>query len=118
MQLRILPQRGCVPKPELETLSAPERSAEVLRDFQQFPGDAGQPADPVLTRTLREQLRRARCSSRVAVILGCRLQLPPELDKEFTVLHLGLPGMPDLRLIATGIGHLPAGRPAGAVPSR
>ena len=83
----------------------PEKSILVLRDFQQFLGDAGQPADPVLTRTLREQLRRARCSSRVAVILGCRLQLPPELEKEFTVLHLGLPGLPDLRLIANGIAE-------------
>lgn len=81
----------------------PERSILVLRDFQQFLGDQGQPADPVLTRTLREQLRQARCSARVAVILGCRLQLPPELEKDFVVLHLGLPDRDDLRRIAGGI---------------
>lgn len=81
----------------------PERSILVLRDFQQFLGDAGQPADPVLTRTLREQLRRARCSSRVAVVLGCRLVLPPELEKEFAVLQLGLPDRDDLCRIAGGI---------------
>lgn len=81
----------------------PEKSILVLRDFQQFLGDAGQPADPVLTRTLREQLRQARCSSRTLVILGCRLHLPPELEKEFTVLYLGLPDRADLRSIAQGI---------------
>ena len=81
----------------------PEKSILVLRDFQQFLGDAGQPADPVLTRTLREQLRQARCSARVAVVLGCRLQLPPELEKDFVVLHLGLPDRADLRRIGEGI---------------
>jgi len=90
----------------------PEQSILVLKDYHQFLGDSMQPADPLITRTLKEQLRLARCSARVAVILGCRLQMPPELEKEFTILEGGLPGIEDLEAIAEGIAAAASMLPA------
>ena len=83
----------------------PEKTILLLRDFHAYLGDASLPADPLLVRTLKEQVRRARCSSRALVILGCRLVLPPELEKEFTVLHTALPDRTELRTLAAAIAE-------------
>jgi hypothetical protein len=91
----------------LEALNAvrdlPEGSTVVLRDFHAFLGDAAQPADPFLVRTFRECLRECRYSAKTVVVTGCRLCLPPELEKEFTVLDLGLPDTPALARIAAEV---------------
>ena len=81
----------------------PEKSILVLRDFHRFLGDAAQPASPLVLRSLREQIRRARTQAKVMVILGCELQLPNDLEKEFTVIDFDLPDHSALREMASGI---------------
>ncbi|OGV64625.1 MAG: hypothetical protein A3K19_29810 [Lentisphaerae bacterium RIFOXYB12_FULL_65_16] len=81
----------------------PERSVVVLKDGHLFLGDAGQAANPVIVRALKDSIRAARCSAKAVVILACRLVLPPELEKEFAVIEVGLPDRAALKVIATNI---------------
>ncbi len=83
----------------------PEKSMLVLKDFHRFLGDANQPASPLVLRTLREQIRQARTTAKVIVVLGGDLQLPDDLAKEFTVLDLPLPDQEALRQMAAGIAE-------------
>jgi AAA+ superfamily predicted ATPase len=83
----------------------PERSMLVLKDFHQFLGDSTQPANPVLTRALKEQLRQCRSSGKVMVILGCSLQLPPEIRKDFTIVDFSLPDKQALGIISRSIAE-------------
>jgi len=78
----------------------PEKSILVLNDFHQFLGDAGQPASPLITRSLKEKVREARTAGKVIIILGCTLGLPLEIEKEFTVIEYELPGSKVLAVIA------------------
>ena len=54
----------------------------LLRDYHQFFEDA----NPVLIRQLKDQLRAARTTGKTLAILGCRLELPAELEREFAVI--------------------------------
>lgn len=65
----------------------PEDSMVVLRDFHQFLEES----NPVLTRAVKDRLRVGKAKGKVIVILGCRLALPPELEREFVVVHFALP---------------------------
>ncbi|MDX9981980.1 MAG: AAA family ATPase [Lentisphaeria bacterium] len=69
----------------------PENSILVLKDFHHFLGEAGQPADPLLVRAVRDRLRDARRTGKVLVMVGCAAELPADLRKEFTVIDLELP---------------------------
>ena len=66
----------------------PEKTLVVLRDFQAFLDDG----NPVLVRALREELAVAKTRAKVIIILGCRQVLPPEMEREFTVVEFDLPG--------------------------
>ena len=81
----------------------PEKSLLVLSDFHQFLGDRAQPASPLVTRSLKEQIRTARTAGKVIVVTGCTLNLPPELEKEFTVIDYTLPDAGALGVIADNI---------------
>jgi AAA+ superfamily predicted ATPase len=81
----------------------PEKSILLLKDFHQFLGDSGQPANPMITRILKEKVRECRCSGKVLLLLGCSLRLPPEIAKDFTVIEYGLPDEPFLSGIADSI---------------
>ncbi len=83
----------------------PEKSILVLNDFHQFLGDAGQPASPLITRSLKEKVREARTAGKVIIILGCSLGLPIEIEKEFTVIEYELPGSKVLAVIAESIAE-------------
>jgi ATP-dependent 26S proteasome regulatory subunit len=65
----------------------PERSIVLARDLHMALTDP----NPVLYRKLKDSLILAKNSNRVLVIVGCRLVLPPELEKEITVLEFSLP---------------------------
>ncbi len=88
---------------EIENL--PEQSLLILKDYHQFLGDATQPASPLVTRTLKETVRRARAGARALIITAPVLQLPPELDKEFTVITADLPDQQQLREVAVNIAR-------------
>lgn len=74
----------------------PEQSIVLLRDFHLFlTGDA----NPVLVGQLKDVLREAKTKSKTLVIVGCRFVLPPELEREFTVVDFVLPGPDVLRQV-------------------
>jgi hypothetical protein len=87
----------------MEVLNAitdlPEDSILLLRDFHQFFDDP----NPVLIRRLKDQLRESRTTGKTLVVLGCRLNLPSELEREFTVIDIALPGSEELHTVLKGI---------------
>jgi SpoVK/Ycf46/Vps4 family AAA+-type ATPase len=48
-------------------------------------------------------LQEAKTKSKTLVILGCRLCLSPELERELTVIEIALPGKDELRVVLSGI---------------
>ena len=89
----------------MEVLNAvaelPENSILLLRDFHQFFDDP----NPVLIRRLKDQVRESRTTGKTLVVLGCRLNLPPELEREFTVIDIALPGFDELNAVLRGISE-------------
>ncbi len=85
-----------------------EKTIVLLRDFHLFL--SGDP-NPVLLRQLKDTLQHAKILNKPLVILGCRLCLPPELERELTVLEFALPGKEQLGRVLDGIiesAQLPA----------
>lgn len=78
----------------------PERTIILLRDFHLFL--LGDP-NPVLLRQLKDLLQEAKTRNKPLVILGCRLCLPPELERELTVVEFALPGKEQLGQVLEGV---------------
>jgi SpoVK/Ycf46/Vps4 family AAA+-type ATPase len=57
----------------------------------------------VLLRQCRDVLREGKTKSKTLVFLGCRLCLPPELEREITVMDFALPGIPELSRVLDNI---------------
>jgi ATP-dependent 26S proteasome regulatory subunit len=76
-----------------------EKSIILLRDFHLFLQDP----NPILIRQLKDVLQRAKTQNKTLIILGCRLCLPPELERELTVIEFALPGKVELRTVLGGI---------------
>jgi len=88
----------------------PENSLAVLRDFHQFLEEG----NPILTRELKDCLRTGKTKGKAIIVLGCRLALPPELEREFVVVHFALPGKTELGLVLDQIAaSANQARPAG-----
>jgi ATP-dependent 26S proteasome regulatory subunit len=87
----------------MEVLAAadelPEDSILLLRDFHQFFDEP----NPVLIRKLKDAIREARTNGKTLAVLGCRLALPPELEREFVVVEFALPDRDQLRVVLDGI---------------
>jgi SpoVK/Ycf46/Vps4 family AAA+-type ATPase len=77
----------------------PNNSIILLRDFHQFFDDP----NPVLIRKLKDELAVAKTKGKTLIILGCRLILPPELEREFTVIEFALPDHEQLNVVLNGI---------------
>lgn len=94
-------ENGC-PEP-MEALAhfmeAPPRSIYLMRDFHTFVEDR----NPVVWRKMKDSLPTAKSNNKVLIIVACRLCLPPELEKEITVLDLALPGRDQLKAILHGL---------------
>src|SRR6266699_200856 len=78
----------------------PKESIILLRDIHAFL--SGEP-NPVLVRQFREVLQHSKANSKVLVVLGCRLCLPPELEREMTVVEFKLPGKEELSIVLDGV---------------
>src|SRR6266566_265204 len=78
----------------------PKESIILLRDIHAFL--TGEP-NPVLVRQFREVLQHSKASSKVLMVLGCRLCLPPELEREMTVVEFKLPGKEELSIVLDGV---------------
>jgi len=76
-----------------------EKTLILLRDFHLFLQDP----NPILIRQLKDVLQMAKTKSKVLVILGCRMVLPPELEREVTVIEFALPGKEELGAVLGGI---------------
>ena len=59
--------------------------------------------DPILVRQLKDVLQEAKTKFKTLIILGCRLCLPPELERELTVVEFALPGKEELGVVLGGI---------------
>ena len=78
----------------------PEKSILVLRDFHLFLH--GEP-NPVLVRQLKHALQEAKTKNKPIVIVGCRLCLPPELERELTIIEFKLPEKQELGRVFDGV---------------
>jgi len=76
-----------------------EKTIVLLRDFHLFLQDP----NPILIRQLKDVLQEAKTKFKTLIILGCRLCLPPELERELTVIEFALPGKEELRVVLNGI---------------
>jgi hypothetical protein len=76
-----------------------ERHVVMLRDLQMHLDQN----DPILIRRMKDLLRIAKGTGHTLVPTGCRTKLPPELEHEFAVLDLDLPGMEKLGEVLDGI---------------
>ena len=88
-------------------LDEAEAGLWVLRDFHPFLKDAG------IVRRLREVAQGIQTSQKTVILLGPVLAIPPELEKEVTVLDLPLPDGP--QLTATIDGMLDAAQRNGEI---
>ena len=77
----------------------PENAVVLLRDFHMFLEDG----NPVLVRAIKDELGRCKTQGKVLVALGCRQVLPPELEREMTVVHFSLPDKSQLGKVLDGI---------------
>jgi len=77
----------------------PENTIVVFRDIHLFLEDP----NPMLIRTVKESLRTAKTKAKTFIFLGCRQVLPPELEREITLIHFALPDKPALGVVLDGI---------------
>ena len=77
----------------------PENSIILLRDLHMFLQDN----NPVLTRALKDALAVGKTKGKCLIVLGCRQVLPPELEREFTLLDFSLPDKSALGIVLDGI---------------
>lgn len=87
----------------LEALQAIEEQKEktitLLKDFHLFLEDP----NPILLSKLKAVLALAKTQNKTLIILGCRLTLPPELERDITVIEFCLPDQEQLGRVLEGI---------------
>ena len=59
--------------------------------------------DPMLTRRIKDILRVAKANGHTLILLGCRLNLPAEIDQEITRIDFCLPDSNALATVLDGI---------------
>ena len=77
----------------------PEKSVIILKDFHLFLLDP----NPVLVRQFKDVLQYAKTKNKTIIIVGCRLCLLPELEREVTVVEFSLPDKEQLDRVLSGI---------------
>lgn len=84
----------------LQNLSAvPERSLVILKDFHMYL----KVPNPMLIRLLKEAIALGRKTNRHLIIIGCQVNMQPELEKEIQVLELPMPTRDDLKEVVQSI---------------
>jgi AAA+ superfamily predicted ATPase len=76
-----------------------ERTVFLLKDYHLFLEDP----NPIVLRKLKDVLLEAKTKQKPIIIAGCRLVLPPELERELTVIEFALPGKEALRHVLHGV---------------
>jgi SpoVK/Ycf46/Vps4 family AAA+-type ATPase len=77
----------------------PERTIFLLKDYHLFLQDP----NPIIVRKLKDVLLEGKTKQKPLIIVGCRLVLPPELEREITVVEFALPGKAALSHVLDGI---------------
>ncbi|MFE6919669.1 AAA family ATPase [Nocardia sp. NPDC057663] len=82
-----------------------ERAVFVLSDLHAFLGGNTQPADPQTVRALRDVVRDFRSGelARTIIVVAPVLQIPPELEKDVTVVDFPLPDAAEIRALLAGM---------------
>jgi len=84
----------------LQVLTHIEHSREaalyLLKDFHPFLGSPQIPPDPAVVRKIRDLVRLLKESQKTILFLSPILRLPPELEKEITVVDFSLPVLAEL----------------------
>jgi AAA+ superfamily predicted ATPase len=87
----------------LEVLNAvadlKEKTIILLKDLHLWLADP----NPILVRKFKDVLLQAKTASKTLIVLGCRLNLPPELERELTIIEFALPGKEHLNAVLDGI---------------
>lgn len=76
-----------------------EKTIILLKDFHLFLVDP----NPVLLRKFENVLAEAKTRNQVLIVLGCRVCLPAELEREITVIEFKLPDKEQLSLVLDGV---------------
>lgn len=76
-----------------------DRAVFLLKDYHLFL----QEPNPLLLRKLKDALLEGKTKQKILIIVGCRLVLPPELERELVVVEFALPGREELRHVLQGI---------------
>jgi hypothetical protein len=84
---------------DIKVSHLPENTLVLLKDFHQFLEEG----NPVLVRKVKESLRVGKTKGRALVIVGCRLALPPEVEREFVVVQFALPDKTQLGVVLDNI---------------
>lgn len=79
-------------------LERAEGGIYILEDFHFFI-DENSPAAPLLIRQLRDLVVPFKASRKTVLLLSSVLRLPPELEKDLTVVDLDLPGETELQVV-------------------
>ncbi len=79
----------------------PEKSIVLLNDYHQFLSEP----NPMLTRKFKDVLATGKMTNRVLVIVGCRLRMPPELEKSIVIVEFKLPDRTALNVVLEGIAR-------------
>ncbi|MDB6025144.1 MAG: hypothetical protein JWM68_1367 [Verrucomicrobiales bacterium] len=76
-----------------------ERTVFLLKDYHLFLEEP----NPIALRKLKDVLFEAKTKQKPVILAGCRLVLPPELERELTVIEFSLPGKEVLRRVLHGV---------------
>ena len=77
----------------------------VMLDLHSHLGDDHRPADPTLVRLLREVSAtfQSGTTARALIIVAPLLRIPPELEKDITLVDFPLPGETEIRSVLDGM---------------
>jgi ATP-dependent 26S proteasome regulatory subunit len=76
-------------------LDFPDPGVFILQDFHFFLDDRS-PTAPLIIRQLRDLVGPFKATRKTVILLSSVLKLPPELEKDLTVIDLEMPGEPEL----------------------
>ncbi|MGH3908987.1 MAG: AAA family ATPase [Pseudonocardiaceae bacterium] len=81
------------------TLRSTDAGVYIFRDLHFTLGDGHRPADPGVVRRLRDVATAFKSgpTARVLILLSPLLRIPPELEKDVTLLDFPLPGEKEIR---------------------
>jgi SpoVK/Ycf46/Vps4 family AAA+-type ATPase len=96
VDLKVVDAKTADPKRILPALlESKEPGVFILEDFHSFL-DERSPLSALLTRQLRDLVPAFRAARKTVVLLSPVLKIPPELEKDLTVLDLDMPGEEEL----------------------